>query len=238
MMSRPGRRLAGEGDLGDAVRRGERLAGLEAEAVDDIEHALRQEIADQLHQHHDRGRGLLGGLEDDAVAGRQRGRELPDRHQDREVPGNDLADDAERLVEMIGDGVVVDLAERAFLRADRAREIAEMVDREREVGGRRLADRLAVVPGFGERQRSRLASMRSAILLRIMRPLGRAGAAPGVLGGVRGVERGLDVGRVRARDLANRLAGDRRDVVEILAGVRRAPFAADVVVVALGERRI
>ncbi len=73
--------------------------------------ALRQEIADQLHQHHDRGRGLLGGLEDDAVAGRQRGRELPNGHQNREVPGNDLADHSERLMEVIGDGVVVDLAE-------------------------------------------------------------------------------------------------------------------------------
>ena len=31
-------------------------------------------------------------------------------HQQREVPRDDLADDAERLVEMIGDGVVVDLA--------------------------------------------------------------------------------------------------------------------------------
>ena len=45
-----GRRLAGEGDLGDAVRGGERLARFEAEAVDDVEHALRQEIADEFQQ--------------------------------------------------------------------------------------------------------------------------------------------------------------------------------------------
>ena len=103
-------------------------------------------------RHHDRGRGLLGGLENDAVSRGQRWRHLPHGHQDREIPGNDLADDAERLVEMIGDGVVIDLADRAFLGADRAGEIAEMVDGQRNVGGHGLADRLAVVPGLGERK--------------------------------------------------------------------------------------
>ena len=76
------------------------------------------------------------------------GRELPHRHQDREVPRDDLADDAERLVEVIGDGVVVDLGQRAFLGADAAGEIAEVIDGERHVGVRRLADRLAVVDGL------------------------------------------------------------------------------------------
>ena len=52
---------------------------------------------------------LLGRLEHDAVAGGQRRRQLPGRHQQREVPRDDLADDAERLVEVVGDGVVVDL---------------------------------------------------------------------------------------------------------------------------------
>ena len=42
--------LAGEGDLGDARAGRQRLAGLEAEAVDDVEHARRQEVADQLGQ--------------------------------------------------------------------------------------------------------------------------------------------------------------------------------------------
>ena len=88
---------------------GERLAGLDAEAVDDVEHARRQQVADQLHQQHDRGRGLLGRLEHDGVAGGERRGELPGGHQDREVPRDDLADDAERLVEVVGDGVVVDL---------------------------------------------------------------------------------------------------------------------------------
>ena len=40
---------------------------------------------------------------------------------------------------VVSHGVVVDLAERAFLRADARREIAEMVDRQRNVGEARLA---------------------------------------------------------------------------------------------------
>ena len=47
--------------------------------------------------------------------------------------------------------------------------------------------------------------MRSAILLRIDRALGRRGLAPGRCGGVRGVEGLLDVGLVGAGHLAERL---------------------------------
>ena len=77
--------------------------------------------------------------------------------------------------------------------------------------------------------------MRSAILLRMMRAFGDAGAAPGLLGGMRGVERGFDVLLVRARDLAKQLAVDRRDVLEVLAGARLDPFAADEIAVTLFE---
>src|SRR3546814_15148430 len=44
--------------------------------------------------------------------------DLPGGHQQWEVPRNDLADDAERLAEMISDGVGVDRRDRAFLCAD------------------------------------------------------------------------------------------------------------------------
>ncbi len=115
---------------------GQRLAGFEAKAVDDVEDAGRQEVADDLGPDHDRGRRLLGGLEHHAIAGGERGRELPAGHQQREVPGDDLADDAERLVEMIGDGVVVDLADRAFLGAH-ARRRNSGSDRSPAAGRRR-----------------------------------------------------------------------------------------------------
>src|SRR5574337_1559067 len=52
-----------------------------------------------------------------------------------------------------------------------------------------------------------------------------------------GVERALDVLRVRARDLAERLAGDGSDVLEVLAAGGFQPLAADEVAVALLEER-
>ena len=44
-----------------------------------------------------RQRRLLGGLEYDRAAGRERRAELPGGHQQREVPRDDLTDDADRL---------------------------------------------------------------------------------------------------------------------------------------------
>ena len=124
---------------------GQRLAGLDAEALHHVDHAARQDVGDQLHERHDRHRRLLGRLEHHAVSGRERGRQLPGGHQQREVPRDDLRHHAQRLVEVVGDGV-----------ARRARESppswARMHPRSSGSGrwpaaGRRrgLADRLAVV---------------------------------------------------------------------------------------------
>ena len=46
---------------------------------------------------------------------------------------------------MIGDRVVVDLAQAAFLGAHAAGEVAKMIDRQRQIGCLGLADRLPVV---------------------------------------------------------------------------------------------
>jgi ParB family chromosome partitioning protein len=204
--------------------------------VDDVEDARRQQVGDELDENEDRGRGLLGGLQHDAIACRERRSELPDRHQDREVPRDDLADDAERLMEVIGDGVVVEFGERPLLRADRAGEVAEMVDRERDVGIGRLADRLAVVPGLGEGEKIEILLEPVGDLVEDQRAGGDRGAPPGGLGGMGGVERQLDILLLRARDLGDLLAVDRRGVVEIAAAERGDPLAADEILIARLER--
>src|SRR5690606_15511753 len=79
-----GRGLTGERDLADAVAGGQRLTGLDAEAVDDVQHTGGQQVADQVDPPHDRGGGLLGRLQHDAVPGGKRGGELPYGHEDRE----------------------------------------------------------------------------------------------------------------------------------------------------------
>ena len=158
------------------------------------------------------------------------------RHQDREVPRDDLTDHAERLVKVIGDGVVIDLRQRAFLRADAGGEIAEMIDGERDVGEGRLADRLAVVDGLDRGEHLEVLLHAVGDLVEDLGALGGCGVAPGVLGLMRGVERKLDVGGLRAGDLADRLAGNGADIVEILAVDRRHPFAADEIFVARAQR--
>ena len=221
----------GEGDLGDALAGGQRHAGFAAETVDDVEHAGRQQISDQLGQHQDRDRGRFGRLEHHAVARAQRRGQLPGRHQDREVPGDDLTDHAQRFLDVIGDRVVVDVAQGAFLRPHAAGEVAEMVDRQRDVGVERLADRLAVVDGLGVGQQLEVGFEAVGDLEQQVGALGGRGLAPGVGGGVRSVECQLDIGRARAGGLGVDLAGHRGDDVEVLAVDRRDPTATDEVVV-------
>ena len=77
-------------------------------------------------------RRLLGGLEHHGVAGGERRGQLPDGHQDGEVPGDDLAHDAERFVEVVRGGVVIQLGQAAFLGPDGGGEVAEVVRRPAE----------------------------------------------------------------------------------------------------------
>jgi hypothetical protein len=132
----------------DALAGRQRLAGFKTEAVDDIQHARRQEVGDQLDENHNGCRRLLRWLQYHAIAGGKCRCELPDCHQNGEVPRNDLADNAERLMKMIGISLVVDRCNRAFLRTDASGEITKMINRQRYVRCHRFTDRLAVVDRF------------------------------------------------------------------------------------------
>ena len=138
---------------------------------------------------------------------------------------------------VIGDGVVIDLRQRAFLGADASREITEMIDGEWNIGEGCLADRLAVVDGLDRGQHLEVLLHAVGDLVEDRGALWPAPwPAPFVLGLVRGVEGKLDIGGLRAGDLADRLAGDRADIVEIVAVDRRHPFAADEILVAGPQR--
>jgi ParB family chromosome partitioning protein len=174
----------------------------------------------------------VGGLEDDRVARGERGCQLPRRHQDREVPRDDLRDHTERLVEVVRHRVVVDLAERALLRADRAREVTEVVDGQRDVGRQRLADRLAVLPALRDGQRLEVRCHAVGDLQEDAGTLGHRRPAPARGGRVRRVQRSLHVLSRPARDLREGLPVHRRRVLEVLTASRRHVLAADEVVVA------
>ncbi|EAQ00328.1 carR [Janibacter sp. HTCC2649] len=234
----PGRRLAGERDLVDARVGREGLAGLDAEAVDHVEDTVGEQVGDDLDDSQDRRGRLLGRLEDDAVAGRERGSELPRRHEDGEVPRDDLTDDAEGLVEVVGHRVVVDLGDPALLGADASSEVAEVVDRERKVGGEGLADRLAVLPGLEHGELLEVLLEPVGDLEQDVAPLRRRRATPGVLGVRGGLDGGVDVGCLAASHHHERLAVDWRDVLERLAILGRDPLAADEVVELRGQNHL
>ena len=94
------RRRAGEGDLADDRVRDQVVGDLGGVAVHQAQHAGRDagigEGADQLGG---RGRRFLRRLDDHRAAGGQRGRHLAHHLVDREVPGREGGDRADRLLE-------------------------------------------------------------------------------------------------------------------------------------------
>ena len=90
--------LSGEGDLGDARVAGEGLADFAAGAGDHVDHACGNDVRDERDEDEEAERGVGGRLDDGAVAGSDGGGDLPRSHQQREIPGDDLADDAHGLL--------------------------------------------------------------------------------------------------------------------------------------------
>ena len=140
-------------------------------------------------------------------------------------------------MEVIGDRVVVDLARSPFLRADGAGEIAEMVDRQRQSAAivSRIGLPLSQVSAVASI--SRLASMRSAILLRMLarsaglvRPQASLAAWAASSAGSMSAASERAISQTGWPVIGEMLS-------KYLPAFGRAPFAADVVAVALGERR-
>ncbi len=140
-------------------------------------------------------------------------------------------------MEMIGDRIVVEFPDRAFLGANTAGEIAEMVDGQRNVGGGGFAQRLAVIPGFGLGDPCQVLLDTVGDLQKDVGAFGDRRPAPTVLCLVGGIERQLYILGRRARHFAQLSAVDRRQVVHVAALDRLAPFAADKIAIARLERR-
>ena len=105
-------------------------------------------------------RRLRVRLEDDRAAGRERGRELPGRHQQRVVPRHDLGGDADGLLQRVEEQRAADRSRAAGDRRDRGRVEAEVLGGTCDLGldGRdRLADvaRLELRELLAVRARSR-----------------------------------------------------------------------------------
>ena len=144
----------------------ERAAG-RAVAGDDVDDAGRQfRLLEDLGQHEGTQRRRLGRLQDAGVARGQGRREFPRRHQQREVPRDDLPGDTERpgiraeagVVELVGPAGVVE----------------EVRGGQRDVDVARFADGLAVVERLDDGQLARALLDQSGDAKEVLRAL-RAG---------------------------------------------------------------
>ncbi len=85
---------ASEGNLVDVHVGRNSGTGNSAKAREDVDDSGREtSLLDQVGENQSGQRGLLSGLEDNGVAGGQGGADLPSQHQQRKVPGDDLAAD-------------------------------------------------------------------------------------------------------------------------------------------------
>jgi hypothetical protein len=97
---------AGERNLVDAWMRGKRRTGSLAIARHHVNDAWRNTGFHHQFRQPQRGqRRFLGRFQDHRAAGSDRRAYLPDRGGERTVPGNDRADDTDRLLQRIGEDV-------------------------------------------------------------------------------------------------------------------------------------
>ena len=187
-------------------------------AGEDVEHASRQ--ADFHCQLSERERGewrVLCRLDDDGIAGGESGRDLPREHEQREVPGNDLADDATSSV--VGKFLIEELGPAGV--------VIEMAGDKRNVDVAALANGLAVVHGFEHGEAARmllhLAGQRveiaSAFVAAESLPCGQSFASGG--------DGGVDVVDVAESDLCQYVAGRRVAGGHVLAADGRNECTAD-----------
>ena len=241
----PGRRVhdqlpdlgrPGEGDLVNHRVGGEGGPGRLAVAGDDVDHAVRDaRLGDQAREA-DRGqRRLLGRLHHHGVARGQRRPELPRGHQQREVPGDDLADDADRLAQRVGvevrarhvghrdvDRVALDLGRPAG-------HVVEQVRRQRDVRAEGDGVGLAVVQALELRQLLGVLEDQVADAPDDPAALRRRDAAPGALveGLPGGPDGAVDVLGIALGHVRQRLAGGRVGRLERLARGGVDPLPVD-----------
>ena len=117
-----GLRRAGERNLVDARMTNEIRAGRLARTGNDVDRTGREaDLGRELPEPERGQRRRLVGLQHDGAPGGKSGRELPGRHHQRVVPRDDLAGDADRLLQRIEEQRAADLIRAAGDRRDRRR---------------------------------------------------------------------------------------------------------------------
>ncbi len=145
----------GEGDLGDPVVGGDRLACGVSVAGHDVDDAGRKtDLDDQLGETQGAQRGDLARLHHRRVAGGERRPELPRAEHQREVPRDDRPHDAERLTGHVVEEPRVDRDDVALHLVGDPAEVSEAPGRAWDVEAAGIADRMT---GVAALQRGELA---------------------------------------------------------------------------------
>jgi hypothetical protein len=225
---------AGEGDLVDIRMRGQCRARGFAKAGHDIDYAVgKPGFQQQLAQLQAGQRRFFRYLEHHGAAGGERGAQLPGRHQQREIPGNDLAHHADRFGPdegviftrryqvRKGDGLAFDLGGPAG-------HVVEQVGGQRHVRDAGHGEWLAIVQAFQLRQLVQMLQDQVADLVDHAAARRRAHLAP------RSRQRApcrldgrIDIGGIAFGHRGQLLFGGRILHVESLAGLGHHPFAVD-----------
>ena len=147
-----GRDRAGERDPGQVRVRRQRRAGLAAQALDDVEHAVRQTgVAGDVGQQAGGQRRPLRRLGHHRVPGRERGRDPPGRQHERGVPRRDhRGDPGGRPGHLLA--VAGDLQAAAVQLGEPVGEEAEVLRDPRHHAAAVGAEQRAVVAGLHLRQ--------------------------------------------------------------------------------------
>ena len=128
------------------------LTGFAAGAGNNIENTCRQYAVNQTGKFQNRKACFLRRLQYSAIACCQHRRQLPRCHQEREVPGNNLTNYADRLTQNNGKELLVKYGCLTFLSQNAAGKITEMLCCHRNIHVHSFTNRLAVIHAFYHRQ--------------------------------------------------------------------------------------
>ena len=200
----------------------------------DIEHAGRQNIADQFGKPQRGQRRLFRRLHHHGVAGGERRAGFAGAEHERMVERNDAADDAARLAHREIDHARAHRDRRAFHLGDEAG-----VEFDLRRGDGRVAHHLgigiAAIGGVDHRQFLGVLAQHIGDALQKPRAFERRRIAPSREGRLGRIHRGVDIGRAAIGDRPERFTGAGIDGVGGAAGFRLVPFAAVEGVAMLGQ---
>ena len=215
---------AGEGDLRGGGVLNDVGAGV-ARAGDDVDHSRREAgVLEDRAKFHRRDGGGLGGLEDHGISAGQSGGDFPRQHEKREIPRDDLANDAERGERAAWRGVGEFVGPAGMV------EEVSGGDGNIEVAG--FADRLAAIDRLGDGKLTGAVLEETGDAVEVFPTLGAGGFAPFREGGRGGGEGGVHIDLIGERDFGDFLLVARGDGVEPLLRLRRGELAVDEKVVA------